>query len=96
MVHDATGEVAGYTELAFDPCNDAHAWQWDTIVDPAHRGHRIGLVLKIENLRFVLTQEPALRTVSTFNAGSNDHMIAINEALGFRPFDTWCDWQLRL
>jgi len=34
--------------------------------------------------------------VTTWNAASNAHMIAINEAMGFRPIDLWCDWQLRL
>jgi GNAT superfamily N-acetyltransferase len=96
VVHGRTGQVAGYTELNFDPCTTTHAWQGNTIVDPEHRGHRLGMVLKAENLRYVLEHEPQLQLVSTDNAVSNAHMIAINEALGFRLLDEWCDWQLRL
>jgi GNAT superfamily N-acetyltransferase len=96
VVHETTARLAGFTELCFDPCSGSYAWQWDTIVDPEHRGHRLGAVLKVENHRFVLEHEPALRRVMTWNAVSNAHMIAINEAMGFRPLDEWCDWQLRL
>jgi len=95
-IHDATRRMAGFTELCFDPCNATHGWQWDTIVDPEHRGHRLGLTLKATNHRFVLGHEPQLRTVTTWNAASNAHMIAINEAMGFQPFGLWSDWQLRL
>jgi len=96
VVHDRTGRMAGFTQLCFDSCNATHAWQWDTIVDPEHRGRRLGTVLKVENLRFTREHEPQLRTVTTWNAASNAHMVAINEAMGFQPVDLWCDWQLRL
>lgn len=37
--------------------------------------------------------EPQLRRILTGNAGANEHMIAINEALGYRvfgpPFRSW-------
>ena len=71
------------------PTADWHAWQQITLVDPAHRGHRLGLLVKIENLRYVLAHEPALRAIDTWNAASNSYMIAINEQLGFRPVDAW-------
>jgi GNAT superfamily N-acetyltransferase len=96
VIHDATGQLAGFTQVSFDSCQATDAWQWDTIVDPEHRGHRLGVVLKVENLRFALEREPELRTVTTWNAGSNAHMIAINEAMGFRAVDEWGEWQLRL
>jgi GNAT superfamily N-acetyltransferase len=95
-IHDATARVAGFTQLCFDPCNASDAWQWDTIVDPEHRGHRLGTVVKAANHRFVRRHEPRLHTITTWNATSNKHMIAINEAMGFQPFDLWCDWQLRI
>jgi GNAT superfamily N-acetyltransferase len=93
-IHDATGQLAGFTELGFDPCQAVHGWQEDTIVDPVHRGHRLGTLVKCENLRFVLDHEPQLRSVTTWNAASNRHMIAINEAMGFRLVDLWQTWQL--
>jgi GNAT superfamily N-acetyltransferase len=91
--HDATGSVAAWTMLAFSPDDMVNGWQQTTIVDAAHRGHRLGTLVKIENLRFTRSHEPQLRYVDTWNAASNVHMIAINETLGFRPVDTWIGCQ---
>ena len=49
-----------------------------------HRGHRLGLLLKLEMLRWLAETEPALETLDTWNAESNRHMVAVNEALGYR------------
>ncbi|MFE9693078.1 GNAT family N-acetyltransferase [Micromonospora sp. NPDC005806] len=95
-VHEASGRVVAWTLIDLGPSADWHAWQQITIVDPAHRGHRLGLLVKIENLRYVLDHESALRAIDTWNAAENQHMVAINEQLGFRPVDAWTDWQLTL
>jgi RimJ/RimL family protein N-acetyltransferase len=91
--HDASATLAAWTALSFDPDTTTHAWQSTTIVDPDHRGHRLGTVAKIENLTFTLGHEPGLRHVNTWNAAENTHMIAINEALGFRAVDSWVNCQ---
>jgi RimJ/RimL family protein N-acetyltransferase len=91
--HDATGTLAAWTAISFVPDAAGHGWQGTTIVDPDHRGHRLGMLVKIENLRFTLSREPALRYVDTWNAAVNQHMIAINEALGFRAVDVWIGCQ---
>jgi GNAT superfamily N-acetyltransferase len=94
--HDATGTVAAWTMLAFAPDGSTHAWQQTTIVDPDHRGHRLGTLVKIENVRFTRSHEPALRFIDTWNAAANAPMIAINEALGFRAVDSWIGCQADL
>jgi len=94
--HDATGVLAAWTMIAFDADTTTHAWQQTTIVDPDHRGHRLGTIVKIENLYLTRRHEPALRYINTWNAASNRHMIAINEALGFRVMDAWVTWQHEL
>jgi GNAT superfamily N-acetyltransferase len=94
--HNATGRVVAFTTLGMEHCPAEHAWQQITIVDPRHRGHRLGTVVKIENLRYARVHEPALRTVDTWNAAENAHMIAINEQIGFRAMDSWVNWQLDL
>lgn len=91
--HDASGRLVGWTTLSRYEDPDWHAWQLITIVDPDHRGHRIGTIVKIENLRYTLMAEPTLRYIDTFNAAENDHMISINELMGFRPVDAWHNWQ---
>jgi GNAT superfamily N-acetyltransferase len=95
-VHVASGRLVAWTLLDLGASVPWHAFQQITIVDPAHRGHRLGLLVKIGNLRYALAHEPELRAVDTINAAENAHMIAINERLGFRPVDAWTDWQLTL
>ena len=53
-----------------------------------HRGHRLGMLVKILNIRRLLTEYPNVERIVTFNAAENDHMLAINVALGFRPAGT--------
>ncbi|WP_422737165.1 GNAT family N-acetyltransferase [Micromonospora sp. WMMD729] len=96
MLHEETGRVVAWTLLDVGASADWHAYQQITIVDPDHRGHRLGLIAKAENLHHLLTHEPAVRVIDTWNAASNSHMVAINEQLGFRPVDAWDNWQLTL
>jgi len=37
-----------------------------------------------------------MRRTDTYNAASNTHMIAINEAMGFRPHDLLGEYELVL
>ncbi|HEY2796100.1 MAG TPA: GNAT family N-acetyltransferase [Micromonosporaceae bacterium] len=92
--HDETGVVAAYTVLSFEDGDDGHAWQQITIVDPAHRGHRLGLLVKLANHAFTQANEPALTEIDTWNAEENSFMLAVNEKLGFRPVDNWEQWQV--
>jgi hypothetical protein len=57
-------------------------FQEDTAVVRAHRGHRLGLRLKVEMLRVLRDRERGIRQIDTWNALSNSHMIAVNDALG--------------
>jgi GNAT superfamily N-acetyltransferase len=94
--HDASGTLVAWTTLLFNATVPWHAWQHITIVDPDHRGHGHGYRVKVANLRYALAHEPTLTIVDTWNASSNVHMIAINEAVGFRAVDAWCEWQHEL
>lgn len=94
--HDTTGRLVAWTMIESGANAPWHAFQQITIVDPRHRGHRLGTIIKIENLRYALAHEPTLHVIDTFNAGVNDHMISINEAMGFRAIDRWTNWQLNL
>jgi GNAT superfamily N-acetyltransferase len=92
--HDATGELVGSTTLTrLDTVPDSLD-QWETIVLAEHRGHRLGMLLKIENLRFARREEAALRFVDTVNADSNAPMLRVNLALGFAPVRAWGEWEL--
>ena len=91
------GAPVGYSRifLAADR-GDGWAHQGDTTVLGEHRGHRLGLLLKLTNLLWVREREPHLDRVVTWNATSNTHMLAINEALGFELLDEWHEWRLPL
>ncbi|HZI97998.1 MAG TPA: GNAT family N-acetyltransferase [Actinomycetales bacterium] len=91
-----TGVLAGHTMVAVDADRPWFAEQYDTSVLRAHRGHRLGLVLKIEMLRWLRVTEPQLRTLDTWNAASNAHMVAVNEALGYRVIARASEWQRQL
>lgn len=77
------GEVAAYTDLAMTCDDDGKAYQWGTLVRSADRGHRLGLAVKVANLRLLQSLGLGAVRVITWNAEVNDHMIAINERLGF-------------
>lgn len=94
--HDASGRLVAWTTLAFVASVRWHAFQHITIVDPDHRGYRLGYWVKVANLTYTLGYEPELRVVDTWNAAENTHMIAINERIGFRPVDLWYSWQHEL
>jgi len=83
-VHAGTGAVAGYTRIQVHNAHPNRPEQWNTAVAAAHRGHRLGMLLKAANLQQLAASTPEARYVVTWNAGENDHMLAINTALGFR------------
>jgi len=91
--HDASGRLVAWSAVGQEHCNPEHAWQGITLVHPAHRGHRLGTIVKIENLRYAQQHLPELRYIDTWNAAVNDFMISINEAMGFRPVEGWRNWQ---
>ncbi|OFI37549.1 hypothetical protein BIU82_10350 [Arthrobacter sp. SW1] len=93
--HRASGSLGGYTALYVDPLKPWLADQDDTLVAADHRGHRLGMRLKIANLRRLKSEFPAVVRVTTMNAEENRYMLAINVALGFTPTGAYGEWQKR-
>ena len=94
--HVETGELAGYTELSWNPKRAAIVWQGDTGVVEAHRNRSLGRWLKATNIGALLRQNRAARFVRTGNADSNAPMLAINRKMGFVPFIAEMGWQGQL
>jgi GNAT superfamily N-acetyltransferase len=92
----ADGTLAAYTELAVSDHDPVHAFQWGTLVRPADRGHRLGLAVKVRNLARLQAVEPGRSVVVTWNAEVNAPMVAVNDALGFRPIGRLGEFQKRL
>jgi GNAT superfamily N-acetyltransferase/RimJ/RimL family protein N-acetyltransferase len=90
----STGEFAALTQMVSDPAAPGWAFQQLTAVIRQHRGRRLGLLTKVAMLQWLAGLEPGIRKVLTINAETNDHMVAINEQLGFRISDTFRSWEL--
>ena len=94
--HDATGRLVGYTDIGVNIDRTRVAYQWDTIVLNEHRGHRLGMLMKVANIDLLRRTINGVEIVNTWNAAVNEHMIAVNEALGFRPADRERQWELNV
>jgi RimJ/RimL family protein N-acetyltransferase len=95
-IHDGTGEMAALTVVAVD--HDVPDWglQLITAVTRVHRGHRLGLLVKTAMLDWLAEAEPRLAHIETWNAGANQHMIAINESLGYTARGRFRSAELRV
>ena len=82
---DSTGEMVAYSGVIIDPERSQWGFQQLTAVVRTHRGHRLGLLVKTAMLELLAAAEPQLEWIATGNAAANDHMIAVNDALGFVP-----------
>jgi GNAT superfamily N-acetyltransferase len=94
--HRGSGQFAAITQIVADPALPEWAFQQTTAVAPDHRGHRLGLLVKIAMLELLAEVRPATRRILTGNAGLNAHMIAINEQLGYYVRDVYRAWELDL
>ena len=90
---DQRGRVAGLTMLGINVHRPAASWQGDTVVLSAFRNRGIGRWLKAEMWRDLREARPEVTRLRTGNAESNDAMLAINVAMGFRPAHNYGIWQ---
>lgn len=82
-VHRESGVVAAYTDLLLEGSDPNIVFQWGTLVLPEHRGHRLGMAVKVENLAALARIDSARTSVQTTNDEQNPWMVQINERLGF-------------
>ena len=94
--HRDSGELAGHSVVAVEGERPAIGDQHDTSVLRAHRGHRLRLLLKADMLRWLAECEPGLETIDTWNAESNDHMIEVNEKLGYQVLARELQFQINV
>lgn len=93
-VEQSTGRFVGLTNITIRPGTPDRVHVGDTGVHAAHRGHALGKWLKAAITKRILAELPEVRWVITWNAGSNDAMLGINDQLGFRTAAVSTTWQI--
>lgn len=94
MLHEASRRLVGFTRVIVDRSNPRVAHQWETLVIASHRGHGLGLAMKTHSHANLRRHWPGVGSIDTGNAEENGPMLAINEALGFRPHAAAAWWAL--
>ncbi|PPF89762.1 N-acetyltransferase [Subtercola sp. Z020] len=95
-LHRPTGRLVAFNQLSvpFDVARPVS--QEDTLVLREHRGHRLGMLVKLANLDQLHRESPGHPSVLTWNAEENRHMLSVNEAVGFVPIGYEGAWRLDL
>lgn len=83
--HAPSGRLVAFSELSVPRQRHRAVQQYATLVLREHRGHRLGMLVKVANLAHLAAAYPGHPGILTFNAEENRHMLAVNEALGFAP-----------
>lgn len=94
--HIPSGELVAFTELSVSREAGRPSSQEDTLVLREHRGHRLGMRIKLAALERWRDLAPHSPKVTTFNAEENRPMLDINEALGFVPVNYEGAWERRV
>lgn len=94
--HRGSGRLVAFSEIQVPEESPELAYHQDTLVLREHRGHGLGLALKLANVVALRTAFPQVRTVRTWNAVENAHMLAVNAAMGYVTTGYLREWQKRL
>jgi GNAT superfamily N-acetyltransferase len=87
------GTLVGLTEVMVNARATHRGFQSGTLVDRRHRGHALGLAIKLANHRQLRTLIPECRVLLTGNADVNVAMNAVNDALGYREVERCVELQ---
>ena len=81
------GDLVGFTDLSVSRAKTTQASVGITFVLPGHRGHSLGMAVKLANHRTLMAELPECELVRTSNADTNAHMNAVNEQMGYRQVE---------
>ena len=87
------GTVAGVTEVLVSEHRPQLGLQGGTLVAKEHRGHRLGIAMKVFNHRAVRRAHPGCVHLLTGNADVNEAMNAVNDRLGYRTVERLAEMQ---
>ncbi len=86
------GAFGGFS-IVLLPKGEELALQFDTLVMPEHRGHRLGLLMKLNTLGRVQQGHPERTAFHTWTASSNAAMQATNKRFGYVALERMHDMQ---
>jgi GNAT superfamily N-acetyltransferase len=92
----SSGQLVAVTSVGISSETSESAEQFATTVAHEHRGHRLGLLVKVANVRAITEHSPRTRRISTWNAETNLHMSRVNDELGYVATARGVIWQKRL
>lgn len=84
MVREKNGDIAGLTDVYYEPKHAPLMYQALTGVPEKYRGSGKGKWLKAAMLLKISEDFPDIKIIATQNATSNAPMLAINDRLGFK------------
>ncbi|SEJ16140.1 Acetyltransferase (GNAT) family protein [Deinococcus reticulitermitis] len=88
-----SGELVALSDVTWHPDRAALVDQGMTAVRPSARGQGLGQWVKAALTERIRRECPGAEYVLTGNAEENAAMLAINVALGFRPWARTVEWQ---
>ena len=88
-----TGRLVAFNELSVPPELERPVAQGDTLVLSEHRGNRLGMLIKIDNIQALAETHPGHPAITTSNAEENRYMLSVNVAVGFVPLAYECAWR---
>lgn len=95
-LHRESATLVGYSERTVSRERPGTAYQWDTLVLGALRGHRLGGLLKIATMRLLEQDGYDTTTITAYIARTNEPMIAVSEALSARVTGSIVAWRMSL
>jgi mycothiol synthase len=96
LTREPDGTISGMTDVSWAPYRRTLIQQQFTGVLPSARGRGIGKWIKAAMLLHIRDLHPDAEWIVTENARSNEPMLYINRALGFKPHRTSIEYQMTL
>jgi GNAT superfamily N-acetyltransferase len=90
------GRLVGCTDARISTASPRVGFIGLTMVMPEARGHRLGLGMKLASHRALRAEFGECELMVTSNADVNEHMNAINDAMGYRVVEQMLEYQKRL
>lgn len=94
--HRPTGRLVGFTAISMLGHREDIVFQDETVVVQEHRGRKLGMLIKVENLQRLVAEQTEARKIYAWNAAEKDYMMVVNDALGFAVAGYTGEWTKQL